>query len=220
MVRRYRRPNGFWARIINRMLGPVPEDAGDVSYQPAEFDQVPSRWPVSIVAVLVVLGGVLGLQLFVPASGTSPVTLALGHRIGDWFVLTLVTVLLIFIAVRHLTARLSFRQTMYRVALLEEKWFRLGAERWNGWQRVGSCVGFGVAHLLNLIYVLATLGMLAVAGAIFMAVYLYEFRLTADRRRAVIAAAKVHAHYNLVVLGLLVTVLATFWALMLVSVLR
>jgi hypothetical protein len=98
----------------------------------------------------------------------------------------------------------------YSEALSEELQSRLGAETWNQRQRAASCIAFGVAHLINVIYAVATLGILVLVGAVYMIIYLLELRRTGDRRSAVVAASKFHANCNLTALTLiLLTLLST-----------
>jgi hypothetical protein len=67
-----------------------------------------------------------------------------------------------------------------------------------------------VAHLINVIYAVATLGILVLVGAVYMIIYLLELRRTGDRRSAVVAASKFHANCNLTALTLiLLTLLST-----------
>ena len=85
-------------------------------------------------------------------------------------------------------------------AVIEEQWFREGAENWSFKQRVLSCLGFALLHLENLIYPLATLLPLGVMGAVFMVVYLRAYRKTGNRASAVLRSSKLHRLYNRVAL--------------------
>lgn len=126
--------------------------------------------------VTLLVGRVIMLTTFVPTSGISPATAVLGQGLTTTLIIGIATGLLILGAYVKVIGRFSIVAFISELALEEELWFRLGSERWNRRQRFASCVAFGFAHLVNLIYVFATLGMLAVVGAIFMLVYLHELR--------------------------------------------
>lgn len=126
---------------------------------------------------------------------------------------TWVTVLLFIAIVMWITRKsgggVSISRHTYgffnKAAVYEEQMFREGAEGWTLRQRITSCLVFGVIHLSNLIYPLATILPLAIGGGIFMAVYLHTYRKTRFRRTAVLAASVWHRVYNriaLIYLGL------------------
>lgn len=94
----------------------------------------------------------------------------------------------------HTTGMLS------KAATYEEQAFREGAENWSLRRRFMSCFIFGVIHLSNIIYPLASILPLALLGALFMWHYLRTYRKFKSRRAAVLAAAIEHRVYNKVAL--------------------
>lgn len=222
--RRYARPARGWPGLITRSgaLGPLPAGQEWIDASPAEFATARSyRW-LAVALFALVITGVVGLSLLIPGAGASPVTVVSEGLFGDAVTAgVLVVAVDAFLAV-IVVACVRQRRTPYRMlcqaAMAEELWFRAGAESWRPRTRVTSCLAFGIAHLANLIVAFITLGMLAVVGGVLMAVYLRELRLGADRRAALVVAAKLHAAYNVLAFGLLagVAVLASaaaVWAL-------
>jgi hypothetical protein len=100
-------------------------------------------------------------------------------------------------------------------ALWEEQVWREGAHRWSMSQRIASCMSFGIIHMSNLIYPLATILPIALGGAVLMWIYLREYRkLRAEghihaRRGATLKAAVAHRLYNRVVLFAVAVVLTS-----------
>lgn len=208
---RFRRPTGFWINLINRSLGPLPVDVERIVYDPTEFSQIPGRWILAVATLVTVATGAAVLSGVVPIAGSSPVSLAAGQDLASSIIFGIFTGLLIVGLVLQVSRKQPFKELVYSLALFEEQWFRQGSETWTRRRRVSSCVGFGIAHLANLIVAFATAGMLMLVGAVFMSVYLREMRRTGDQRRAVIASAKVHAHYNFVAFGLIIVGLVAYW---------
>jgi hypothetical protein len=218
--RQFQRPQNRWARIVSYGLGPLPDEADSISYDRTEFIEAPSRWPLAIATFLTVAGGAFVLTALAPVTAVSPANLALGSDGTAKVVVGLFTSLLLIISALHLLGQLSWTKIIYSAALREEQWLRLGAERWNPAQRVYSCVVFGVAHAANLVYAVATCGLLVLAGAVFMTVYLHELRTTGSRRRAVTASAKVHAHFNFTAIIVISAALAIYWVSTITSLLQ
>jgi len=77
-----------------------------------------------------------------------------------------------------------FLRRIPRFALWEEQAFREGCELWSVRERVQSAWVFGVAHLLNLIYPIATVLALVGGGWLFMLCYLHEYPRARGRARA------------------------------------
>lgn len=215
----YRRPTGWWMNILNRWLGPLPAGVEKIDYDRDEFDAAPGRWPLAVVLAVVAYAVIVVLVISLPASAATPVNVALGRDIGGGVAVGAVTGLLIVALFRRLRRRFFFKDFFYGAALDEEFQFRLGAEKWSWRQRTASCVTFGIAHLINLIYAVATLGVLMLVGAVLMIVYLREFRRTGDHRQSVVAASKLHAHYNLVVTAIGALVLLLYWVSVVVTLL-
>ncbi len=210
----YRRPRSRWARLISRPLGPLPADLPWVGYDRAEFAAAPSNRWLGVLAAILVVGAVATVITFVPVLGTTPVTLAFGVDWGGWVTIVLITVLLVAMPIiaRRRSGR-SLPALVHQLALNEELWFRAGSERWTVGQRLYSCAAFGFVHLTNLIYSLATCGVLIAVGGLFMLVYRHRHQVTGDTRQAVVAAAKVHATYNLVLGAVLYLAVTGYWVL-------
>jgi len=98
-------------------------------------------------------------------------------------------------------------------AVLEEQTFREGSENWTTWQRCRSCIAFGLIHLGNLFYPLASVLPLALGGALFMAVYLRKYHQTKSRRLAVLSAAVWHRTYNRLALAVMVVSVAVWFGI-------
>lgn len=86
-------------------------------------------------------------------------------------------------------------------ALSEEIEFRMGSENWTILERIKGCIGFGLIHLINLVFPLSICLALISSGFFFMLVYLHNFKLTGDQELATKEAAKFHALFNYVSIG-------------------
>lgn len=214
----YRRPSGGrFLTMLNRPLGP-PAEIETIRYSREEFREIPSHPVLVGLAVAVMIGSVVALLTAFPVAAVSPTSLVLGSELNGIVVFVLMTALVVFGVVQ--ICRFGLRTVIdwfFRAALLEEQWFRSGAENWSWPRRLYSCVAFGAVHLLNLIYAIANLVGVTVVGAILLAVYLQRVRGGGDPRAATIEAAKVHAHYNMVIMTLISLILALGWALLLLS---
>lgn len=217
---RFHRPGGRWRNLVGRLLGPSPTDIARIDYDATEFAQVPNRWFLAIAMIFVVLAGVVASSTLLPFAGSSPVSLVFGQDLAAPIVNGLLTGVVLVVLGLHIAGKISVKELIYNLAVFEEQWFRQGAEGWNWKRRLGSCVGFGIVHLFNLIYLFATAGMIMVLGLVLMAVYLHEMSRTGDQRRSVIAAAKVHANYNFVALGLAAAGLTAYWVTLLSPLIR
>jgi hypothetical protein len=83
-------------------------------------------------------------------------------------------------------------------AFREEELFRLGAEDWRGWRRMGKAVQFGLVHAVIGIPIGVALA-LAIGGGYFQSVYLRGFRVTGSSRGGLLESARAHTAYNAVV---------------------
>ena len=101
---------------------------------------------------------------------------------------------------KHTTGRLN------QAAVREEQWFREGAEQWSRFGRLRSAFAFGFVHQANLIYPIATILPLTLAGLIYNHIYLHNYKRTQSSEEAVLASALFHRVYNKVVLTI-----AAFW---------
>lgn len=98
--------------------------------------------------------------------------------------------------------------TLPLFALREEEVFRAGSETRTARQRAWWALKFGLVHALVGIPIGAALG-LSIGGAYFTAVYLHAWRRTGSREEAVLASARAHLAYNLIVAAIVVVVVAT-----------
>lgn len=204
------RPNStLFTRVVNWPLPPAPQ--GQVALQ---FDDLTDYYrPWYYLLGIAMLIGFQGLRITQERLWSilaySPLSFSLAAR--KW----------LRRAIAHqVTNRSKRRQTsqrsslplpkvataslINRMAIIEEQWFREGAENWTLRQRFMSCISFGFVHQGNLVYRLSTILPLSGLGAIFMAEYLHTFRRTRNRRDAVLAAAALHRSYNHCAIALIV----------------
>ncbi len=104
---------------------------------------------------------------------------------------------MLFLIIRQLT---KSRSAISNAALMEEKMFRAGSEKWSWHQRLRSNTIFGAGHLFNLIVFLAVVPGLAASGWWFMRVYRKTYHKTGSRNTALQEAGAVHAAHNTMVL--------------------
>ncbi len=95
-------------------------------------------------------------------------------------------------------------------ALREELMFRTGSEDWTFWQKVRSCISFGLMHFTMIIVPIGACIALMVAGAILMTVYTSALK-TGNNKHATVEAALVHTSYNALII--LVLIGSLFWTL-------
>jgi hypothetical protein len=176
----YARPRGVLSTALSRGLGPLPEGfkvIHDVSAQWAFM----RRWQrvVGSISAVVIWIIMAILMTNIPWMVMSPFSIVAnlfaGKSVTDSSpVVAVITLVIIAIAlVASLIWGTRFRNSLVKMALIEEMWFRAGAEKWSIGKRVYSCVVFSFAHILNLVYPIGVLLVLVIAGAIFMAVYLW-----------------------------------------------
>lgn len=208
----YRRPmTGWLARPLNRMLGPLP--AGMEKVQPTKeaLAALPSYRGLALLTVVGAIAFTMGLIEVFPILRTSPYSLMtdLFGFMGSFASVSamLVCIVLAFTGVGRGTL-IQKGRLLDRFAAYEEHWFRSGAENWNPLQRLGSCIAFGLAHVINMIYPAAVLPALMAVGAVYLAVYLRAYRQSNDTYWATMVASKFHATYNRIVLALVGIVLA------------
>lgn len=192
------RPTRGWIGLMCRGLG----DLMDVPMPTRDEYPDARRYRVlPYLSILVPISLIVALTLLLPWTAFSPVT-ATGRMIGgeDGQVIAGQIVMLVLAAVIIgffiVVGPNRVKHFLFEAALSEELWFRLGAENWSPWRRIRACIQFGIAHFLNLIVAIATLGGLALVGGIYMWIYLREIRESGDPRRAAIVSAHFHATYN------------------------
>jgi hypothetical protein len=88
----------------------------------------------------------------------------------------------------------------------EEVLFRLGAEQWSPWKRIGKTLLFGLVHAVVGIPIGFALA-LSIGGAHFLLGYLRAFRRTGSRREALFESTRLHLAYNTTIVVLVVVVL-------------
>lgn len=214
---KYERPTGRLYDILNAGLGPLP--AQTKFPKPVLHPHEKGKWSRRIWALAtlaLVVSVAVGLYYLSPIFALSPFSVIESGAIwllGDtWWASGLIFMiggaLLAYVVTRSPELKIPYRDKILDIAAVrEELWFRTGAESWSWWQRLYSCLAFGVVHIVNIIYPLASIGAIAVAGGVFMYVYLREYRRTRSRSMATLAATRFHATYNRYAFTLLVAVL-------------
>lgn len=198
----YRRPDQGLAGLMSRALGPLPEGTKVIHPTKKNLDKVRSYRLPAFGLVLVAITSLILLTTFVPWMRTSPATLITG-LMTDWLgvgfgsIASFVLVILLLVFLGRTTNYNRYRGKFWDMAaMFEEQWFRTGAENWTTRQRITSNVMFGLVHVLNVIYPIASLLVVGLVGAVFMAVYLRAFKQTGSTKLATLASAKLHATYN------------------------
>lgn len=210
----FHRPDtNVFFRITNKMLPPVPPNHVVLKY--GDLKRLFRGWHYLFgIPMLIMFFGLTALEDAIWHGFTySPLSIGilgvtwLWHAIG-WKAVALLVPAYLGTKVwsrQHRQRRLRRTKHAVRInsvgilnsmAVLEEQWFREGAENWTARQRFMSCVGFGFAHMANLFYPLSAILPLSLGGYLFMRVYLYEFKKSGNRKDAILAASLVHRVYN------------------------
>lgn len=199
------------SRPTTGLLGRITQSLGSLSHvNPPEYGEFKRPRGYRIAAAGLLISLLIGMQVMwalVPSTSGSAVTAAAGDEAAGvlyFGINTLIGVIVVIALARGGWGAID--RFMFRAALKEEIWFRLNSENWTRGQRVKSCVGFGFAHVLNILLMAASLGVLILAGAAFMAVYLRQVKKTGDQRQALYVAARFHADYNMTIVGLVLFV--------------
>ena len=201
-LNRFRRPTGWMGSLVSRWLGPLPKDSRLIHPDAEQLAKVGSYRLFAGVLVVLAIGSLLLIAHFIPWMLVSPATLIMmgtEHLFGEaWGNVpgVIVIVVLLFFAggIKH--------QNRYKAkfwdgaAMLEEQWFRMGAESWTAKQRFISTFWFGMVHVVNIIYPISSLLVVGVVGGVFMAAYLRAYKKTGSTQLATLASAKLHATYN------------------------
>lgn len=195
------------SRPTTGLLGRITQSLGGLSHvNPPEYGEFKRPRGYRIAAAGLLISLLIGMQVMwalVPSASGSAVTAAAGDEAAGvlyFGINTLIGVIVVIALARGGWGAID--RFMFRAALKEEIWFRLNSENWTRGQRVKSCVGFGFAHVLNILLMAASLGVLILAGAAFTAVYLRQVKKTGDQRQALYVAARFHADYNMTIVGL------------------
>lgn len=110
-----------------------------------------------------------------------------------------------------------FRTSHTRRVIVEEQWYREGADQWSQLQRIRSSLAFGIGHISNLIYPFLAFLPLAVMGYVLTSIYRRELRRTDSKDAALIRVIVVHRLYNRcagVIIGLQLLLFITLIALL------
>lgn len=196
-----RRPLKGLMAFMTRGLGHMPD------VEVPEVNEFKRPFGYRFLAVLLFLAVIVGMStLFtlVPGALYSPVDTAAGEVATDYMRVSIHALILGVVVIALLRGGWSsIDRFMFRAAMTEEVAFRLGSENWTWKQRLRSCVGFGLAHALNIVLVAVSCGMLMVVGAVFMVVYRRQVKKTSDPKRALYVAARFHADYNMAIIGVM-----------------
>jgi hypothetical protein len=229
------------ARLLGRLLLRLLPGLKGVPAVVSEAD-IPlavKRWHWIVSGVLLTLVWSLTValgRLWPPAKATA-VSMVAGVA-GNWvdytWTLTVLTLLVMLYLMRSLFGKASqpalvsvagphgtqpsatfggwMMQRLRELVLHEEQLFREGSEHWSMWQRVRTCVVFGLIHFANLIYPVAVLIPLMAGAAFFMGAYLRRYRQTGDRTQAVLEASALHYTYNRLALSAAVVIGPLYFA--------
>jgi hypothetical protein len=219
------RPTSRLIAPLNTRLGPLPKRMLVIQPTSEALAEVKSYRLLAFAVMLAAIASLFTLVTLFPWMAISPYILTskallaltgseLVAQIGPQVVF-LVLILKGGLTIRNFPASGKF---LDKRAMLEEQWFRAGAEAWTPGQRFYSCVAFGAVHVLNFIYPLASLLVVGmVLGGMALAVYLWEYRRSGDTRLATLASTKFHATYNRFAFTYLVVALGIVFGYPLVS---
>lgn len=216
----YRRPNGWITKYISALLPPLPERMPRYEFDAKAMASVPKYRFAPLVAIVAAIGTMAALSQVAAWMFVSPLSLIMGtagvSQAGQAQVMFAVMVAIVaLVSTMVIANHRRLNRAVHETALGEEQWFRSGAEDWSFSQRAVSCVSFGFAHIINLIYPLPTLIVLSGVGGVLMAIYLRTYRRTGDKRLATLAAARFHAVYNIYAVSLISLVVLTVFGLLL-----
>lgn len=199
----FHRPTGHLVTLLNKGLGALPKRTLVIEPTQEALATTKSYRLPAFVTVAAAIAILLTLTVLFPWMAVSPYILT-----RDLLFATTGSVLLAGIAPQiiftiillkggtKVTRAPSEGKFLDKAAMLEEQWFRTGAEAWTVPQRIYSCVAFGAVHVLNFIYPLASLLVVGMMGGVAMSVYLREYKRSGDTRLATLASTKFHATYN------------------------
>ena len=220
----FERPNkGLYTRFLMKLLSVAPPPERHVAYSFGElrkrFRPVDYLWAIPLIGVFI---GLVQLQ-FAVAPWTHYSVLSAYFELMDkvvgvshWVAIAILAAVITLWWKRSKSDRTESPHTyglFNKAALWEEQVWRENAHNWNFGQRLVSCLTFGAIHMVNLFYPLASILPLAVAGGVFMFIYLRSYkRYRAEgrvhaRRDATLRAALAHRLYNRCALALIVIVI-------------
>lgn len=217
----FERPqNGIYTRMLMKLLSVAPPPVRHIAYSFGElrprFHKIDYIWAIALIGVFI---GLVQLQLHLApwmhySVISGYVAAAEWAGLPSWAIFALIGVFIGFSARRggKKKGRTQSPHTyglFNQAALYEEQVWREGSHRWGFGQRLVSCFTFGAIHMVNLIYPLASILPLTVAGGVFMFIYLRtykQYRLQGRvhaRRDATLRAAVAHRLYNRCALALM-----------------
>lgn len=220
----FERPQGgVYTTLLMWLMKMVPAPSRHIAYSFGDlrprFRKVDYLWALPMLVGFVALVHVQ-LQIF-PWLGYSVISgyFAIGEKAGlpGWAIVASFFIVLIWLSSWG-GRRPGYTQTPHtygllnNAALYEEQVWRENAHNWNFGQRLISCFTFGAIHMVNLIYPLATILPLTIAGGVFMFIYLRSYRRyrlegrVHARRDATFRAALAHRLYNRCALAAIVIV--------------
>lgn len=219
----FRRPNrGIYTWLLMKLMSVAPPPERHIAYSFGElhkrFKKVDYLWAIPLIAVFIAL---VQLQ-FAVAPWTRYSVLSAYFELSEvagvshWVAIGVLVAVITLWWRRSKGDRTESPHTyglFNKAALWEEQVWRENAHKWNFGQRFVSCITFGAIHMVNLFYPLATILPLAVAGGVFMFIYLRAYnKYRAEgrvhaRRDATLRAALAHRLYNRCALALIVVVI-------------
>ncbi len=200
----FHRPEGHVVSLLNKGLGKLPNRTLVIQPTKEALDEVRPYRLLAFATVCAAVACLIALTMTFPWMAVSPYELT-GTLLLSWTGSVVIAGVVPQLIVTLLLLKSGVRVERWpnegkfldRAAMLEEQWFRTGAETWMMPQRIYSCAAFGAVHVLNFIYPLASVLVVGgVLGVMAMAVYLREFGRSGDSRLATLASTKFHATYN------------------------
>jgi hypothetical protein len=209
--------DGLYTRLLLRLMPPQPERHIVLGYGELKPRFKLRHYALGVVLLFVVFSLVTAQINAMPAMRHSVVSGwgLLVDKIGlipAWLLLVLFIIINRRLGKSKAKGKSLSKHTygfFNKAAVYEEQAFREGAENWTFAQRATSCFVFGAIHMVNLIYPLASILPLTLGGALFMYVYLHNYRQTHFRRSAVLAASVVHRVYNRIALIVILLIVLT-----------
>lgn len=219
-VDEYRRPSGgVYTDLLMQLMPPQPDRHIVFNYGNLKPRIKLKHYLLAVPTILMILA-LVNLQTWLLPWTKYSVISGTGALVESFGVVrTLAAVVILYMLLRRIvpddrtsTKRTASKHTygfFNKAAVDEEQTFREGAENWSARERATSCIIFGAIHMVNMIYPLATIVPLALGGALFMRVYLVEYRNTHIRRKAVLESSVVHRVYNRLALMIVVIFILT-----------
>ena len=207
--RGFSRPTGWVMELLQRPMGQLPARALVIEPTKEAYKTVGSYWLQAALTVLLAIGSLITLVTFVPGMAVSPYSLTYDATL--WLTRSdmaaqIVPFLVFLLIINKVSINIhrSPKQGRFfaKAAMTEELWFRMGAESWTWRQRVYGCFAFGLVHVVNFIYPVASLLVVGfVSGGAMTIIYLREYKRSGNTERATLASAKFHTQYNYIAIA-------------------